>query len=199
MAEGLAAEPTAVSAGMSPTVARYASVEGAETVTDQPAGSASSAKLDRLVDDLDYPMFIVTAAREGRQAGCLVGFATQASIDPALLLVCVSVRNRTHSVAQHATALGVHLLGPDQRALAALFGSTTGDDVDKFARCRWALGDGGVPLLTDCPRRMAGRIVERHPLGDHTGFLLAPVTLDAASGPVLTFQDLHRPPPGHPA
>ncbi len=31
---------------------------------------------------MDYPMFVVTAAAAGEQSGCLVGFATQCSIDP---------------------------------------------------------------------------------------------------------------------
>src|SRR5207248_6722269 len=33
---------------------------------------------------------------------------------------------------------------------AALFGARTGDEVDKFTRCRWTSGPAGVPLLDDC-------------------------------------------------
>ena len=40
-----------------------------------------------LVSGCDYPMFIVTAAAGADRDGCLVGFACQASIDPARLLV----------------------------------------------------------------------------------------------------------------
>ncbi|HEY3020115.1 MAG TPA: flavin reductase, partial [Solirubrobacteraceae bacterium] len=87
-----------------------------------------------VVGDLDYPMFIVTAAAAGERAGCLVGFATQTSIDPARFLVCVSRRNRTYGVACAARALGVHVVPAGASALAELFGGETGDDVDKFAR-----------------------------------------------------------------
>ena len=47
-------------------------------MTDGPAG------LDPFVGALDYPMYVVTAAGAGAEwDGCLVGFATQCSIDPA--------------------------------------------------------------------------------------------------------------------
>ena len=45
-----------------------------------------------LVGDLEYPMFIVTAPGP---LGCLVGFTTQASIDPARFIICLSHKNRT--------------------------------------------------------------------------------------------------------
>lgn len=38
--------------------------------------------LEALTAALDYPMFVVTVAAGGERAGCLVGFATQCSIDP---------------------------------------------------------------------------------------------------------------------
>ena len=41
----------------------------------------------KLVGQLDYPMFIVTTHFEGERDGCLVGFATQCSIHPPRLIV----------------------------------------------------------------------------------------------------------------
>ncbi|MES9607189.1 MULTISPECIES: flavin reductase family protein [Actinomadura] len=159
---------------------------------------------DRFVAGFDYPMFVVTAADPGAgtRAGCLVGFTTQTSIEPFRFLVCLSRRNRTYRAAERASVLAVHVLGrgEDQRELAALFGERTGDEIDKFARCSWRPGPEGVPLLTGVPRRMVGRIVERTELGDHAGFLLAPidVTIEAEADP-LTFQALPDLDPGHEA
>ncbi|EMY34690.1 oxidoreductase [Arthrobacter crystallopoietes BAB-32] len=141
--------------------------------------------IDRLVSGLDYPMLIVTAASEqaGRvsRSGCLVGFATQCSISPARFLVCISKNNHTHRVAREAAVLAIHLPAADQRGLASLFGEHTGDEVDKFAECEWTDGPGGVPLLTDCPRRMVAKVLDRFDLGDHTGFLVAPVDATVSS------------------
>jgi flavin reductase (DIM6/NTAB) family NADH-FMN oxidoreductase RutF len=155
--------------------------------------------LAAFTDALDYPMYVVTAAAGGRRSGCLVGFGSQVSIHPARLLVCVSVVNHTHPVAVEAGVLGVHLLDRSQHALAALFGAETGDDVDKFAECGWREGPEGVPVLTDAPRHLVGRVLERYPLGDHTGFLLEPVEVSGGDLRPLMFSDVEDLDPGHPA
>jgi flavin reductase (DIM6/NTAB) family NADH-FMN oxidoreductase RutF len=144
-------------------------------------------------------MYVVTATAGGRRSGCLVGFGSQVSIDPPRLLVCVSVVNHTHPIAMEAGVLAVHLLDRSQHALATLFGSETGDDVDKFADCAWTEGPEGVPVLTDPPRHLVGRVLARHPLGDHTGFLLEPVEVTGGALAPLMFSDAKDLEPGHPA
>lgn len=131
--------------------------------------------LDALVRRLDTPMFVVTAAAGGVPQGCLVAFATQCSIHPPRLLVCLSVENRTYAAASQSQALAVHLLGRDQHELAALFGERTGDNTDKFADCTWHPGRTGAPVLADCAAWVEGDVLERLRLGDHVGFVLAPV------------------------
>lgn len=90
---------------------------------------------DGFVSSLDYPMLIVTTVGGGERAGCLVGFATQCSIDPPRFLVCVSENNRTYRVLRRAETMVVHLVPEDALQLAELFGGETGDEEDKFARC----------------------------------------------------------------
>jgi flavin reductase (DIM6/NTAB) family NADH-FMN oxidoreductase RutF len=155
---------------------------------------------NELAGDLDYPMFIVTAARAGERAGCLVGFATQVSIDPARFLVCISKKNRTLGLAREARLLAVHLVPQEQRHLAELFGGATGDDIDKFARCAWSTGPAGTPLLDACRSRFVGRVVSRVDMGDHVGFLLEPVAADHVRDErPLTFQSAKEIDPGHEA
>lgn len=155
---------------------------------------------DAFVDGLDYPMFVVTAANGSERSGCLVGFTTQASIDPPRMLVCLSKANRTYEVAGRSDVLAVHVLDPAERELAELFGGHTGDEVDKFAHCRWTPGPEGVPLLSDAPRRLVGRVLARHELGDHVGFLLEPLRVEAYDeGPVLDYDEVEDLEPGHAA
>lgn len=135
---------------------------------------------ETVVKLLDYPMFVVTTAAEGSQGGCLVGFATQASISPARYLVALSDKNSTYRLATRATHLVVHVLGADHRALAELFGGQTGDETDKFAQCSWRPGPGGAPILDGVAGWFSGRIIERLPMGDHVGHLL-----EAGTGRVL--------------
>ncbi len=136
--------------------------------------SPAADALARMVAALDGAMVLVTCADGEDRAGCLVGFHTQTSIDPPRFLACISRTNRTHRVAARAPVLAVHRLGPGDRALAELFGAETGDEVDKFARCRWRPGPGGAPLVEGVAGWVVGDVVARVPLGDHTGHLLSP-------------------------
>ena len=153
-----------------------------------------------LVADLEYPMAVVTCDDGRQHSGCLVGFLSQCSIDPPRMMVWISETNHTHPVALSSDHLGVHLLSSAERDLAELFGSRTGDEVDKFSRCHWHRGAGGAPVLDDCARWFVGRVLEHRAHGDHTGFLLEPVELSPTGEPwpsQLGFQavrDLH---PGH--
>ncbi len=158
----------------------------------------STDALGALTAALDYPMFVVTATAGTERGGCLVGFTTQCSIDPVRFLVCLSRRNHTCRVASRAELLAVHLLGPEQRALAELFGTETGDETDKLARCRWTPGPQGTPLLDECPNRLLGRTVDRFDAGDHLAFLLDVVDAWADGvDALLTFQSVRDLEPGH--
>lgn len=159
------------------------------------------AEFQRLVAALDYPMYILTVAVGDQRSGCLVGFGTQCSIRPPRYWVCVSKRNHTFGPARLAETMVVHVPGPDQLALARLFGEETADEVDKFEQCEWEPGpDGTTPVLTGCPRWFAGRVVNSVDTGDHVSFLLEPFA--ASSGEVegqLGFQEVKDMEPGHEA
>ena len=99
---------------------------------------------DRLMSLLDYPMFVVTTRADDELSGCLVGFSTQVSIDPPRFLVGLSKRNRTYRIASRADHLAVHLVPRTHAEMARLFGSETGDRVDKFERC------AGTPARRTC-------------------------------------------------
>jgi flavin reductase (DIM6/NTAB) family NADH-FMN oxidoreductase RutF len=153
-----------------------------------------------LVGELDHSMFIVTVRAGDELAGCLVGFATQSSIDPPRFLICLSRKNHTYQVANGSEALAVHFLPRQAEALARLFGGHSGDDVDKFAHCAWEPGPGGLPILQECGNWFLGRVLERLDLGDHVGFLLEPIAAHRDGS--QTHFEFHRAKniaPGHPA
>jgi flavin reductase (DIM6/NTAB) family NADH-FMN oxidoreductase RutF len=153
-----------------------------------------------LVGEIDYPMFIVTARSGDELGGCLVGFATQCSIDPPRFAVCLSNKNRTYRLAVDADALAVHLVPADAEPLVELFGGETGDEVDKFSRCEWRAGPAGLPLLEGCPNWFAGEVAERLDAGDHVIFVLAPFDGHAESADgQFQFHRAKRIEPGHEA
>ncbi len=159
-----------------------------------------AAAFDRIVDSIDPPMYVVTAAAGGERSGCLVGFATQASIDPPRLLVCLSKVNHTFAVAAATDLLAVHVLRRGDHHLARRFGHETGDEVDKFAGLDVTSGPGGVPVLAGLDH-VVGRVLDRVDCGDHVAVLLAPEGGDAshADEPQLGLRDVTDVEPGHPA
>lgn len=149
---------------------------------------------EELVAGLDYPMFIATVPGDG----CLVGFATQCSIDPPRFLACLSNKNRTYRLARDAEHMAIHVVPADRTDLAALFGGETGDEVDKLDRCSWEEGPGGVPLLEGCAW-LVGRILEQIEVGDHVAFELDVLEARGSTPDPLRFQEAKQIDPGHEA
>jgi flavin reductase (DIM6/NTAB) family NADH-FMN oxidoreductase RutF len=151
----------------------------------------------RLAAKINYPVYVVTTAVEGKRSGCLVGFATQCSIHPPRFLVCISKKNHTYPLALRSTVLAVHVMEERHRPVAELFGGETGDEVDKFALAGWR-AIHGVPVLDACDAWFTGWVRQRIDLGDHMGFLLAPIeaTADVAAAQLM-FQQTRDMDPGH--
>src|SRR3954451_5456906 len=156
---------------------------------------------DALTSGLEYPMFVVTAAAGEERSGCLVGFATQCSISPPVVLVCISKANHTYPVASAATSLVVHYLGEQDLELARLFGERTGDATDKFSLCGWQPRPDGTPVLEGCRGWVTGDVVSRTDVGDHVAFAVAVTAAQArdASARQLGFGQVKDLSPGHPA
>lgn len=146
-------------------------------------------------------MYLVTVAVGDERAGCLIGFATQCSIDPPHFLACLSNKNRTLRLALTSSAMAVHLVPRRAQHLARLFGGETGDETDKFSRCAWHEGPQGLPILDECGSWFAGAILHHLELGDHVGFLLEPFAAEESqpTEPLLFFSEASSIEPGHPA
>jgi flavin reductase (DIM6/NTAB) family NADH-FMN oxidoreductase RutF len=144
--------------------------------------------LAELLGEQDRTMWLLTVSAAGERSGCLMGFATQTSLDPPRFLACLSRANHTFGVAAAASHVAVHAC-PDEAdlALARLFGEETGEEVDKFARCEWHDGPEGQPVLAGVPGWFVGRILDRLEVGDHVGLLLEPVAVDGTLEGTLTF------------
>jgi flavin reductase (DIM6/NTAB) family NADH-FMN oxidoreductase RutF len=130
---------------------------------------------DCIVEGLEYPMFVVSAAADGEADACLVGFTTQCSIEPPRFAVFLSKANRTYELAERATILVVHRVAATQRDMAEHFGGISEhDEPGKLGRWAWRPGPGGAPVIGECDW-FAGTVVGRYDAGDHVGFVLAPV------------------------
>jgi len=133
---------------------------------DRSPDAAVDDAFDALMANADSAMIALTVAVGDERSGCLVGFHCQASINPRQYAVWLSKANHTYDVAVQAETYAVHFLRGTDRDLAVLFGTATGDEVDKFDRVPWTAGPNGVPLLDACPNRL---VLRRHALVDAGG------------------------------
>lgn len=146
-------------------------------------------------------MYVVTVQGADGPSGCLVGFASQVSIDPPLFLVGMSEQNHTWRVSHGVSHLAVHLIPRANSELVRLFGEETGDRVDKFAACSWRTGPHCVPILQDASAWFVGEVTTRIDLGDHVGHVLAPVAVRQTPevSACVTSRDAIHLRPGHEA
>lgn len=131
---------------------------------------------DEIMTWSDPVMVIVTTTNGRERAGCLVGFHAQSGMEPSGLSVWLSKANHTFRVAVFAPTLAVHFPAAGDLALATTFGTLSGDEHDKFARCEWHPGTDGVPLLDGCPNRIVARKAALlDTTSDHVCVVLDPV------------------------
>lgn len=156
--------------------------EARRTTLAAPVGEALAPEdpvtveaFNEVMGALDFPMVVITASDGRERSGCLAGFHAQASIDPPRYMVWLSKKNHTYRVARGAEVLAVHFPSAGQHDLAELFGTTTGDEIDKFARCAWHAGPADATIVDAIARWFVGRITQTLDTGDHVGFLLEPL------------------------
>jgi flavin reductase (DIM6/NTAB) family NADH-FMN oxidoreductase RutF len=162
---------------------------------------AGTGAFDTIMTTMSSPMVVVTTVMGDERAGCLVGFHAQASIEPAHYSVWLSKANHTYRVAIRASHLAIHFLTSHDRDLARVFGSESGDDLDKFDLCDTEPGPHGVPLLSRCANRLvARRVALLDAGGDHVCVLAEPIDVRAsASFTPLRLADVRDLDAGHPA
>lgn len=159
----------------------------------------ASAAFSALTTGSDPAMAIVTTAAGDERGGCLIGFHVQSSMDPARYCVWLSKANHTYRLALRATHVGVHFLQATDLELAELFGTRTGDDVDKFADVPSRVHPVGIPLLTQVPNWLvARRVALLDDGGDHVCLSTELVDASAVDGyqPMRLSQVEHLE-PGH--
>lgn len=134
----------------------------------------------------------VVAVRDvdGTDHGMTVSAFCSVSLEPPLVLVCI---DHTATIAPHlavATYLGISVLGGKQAALSRRFADP---DADRFDGVPVVRGSTGVPLIGGAIAQLEGRIVARHPGGDHT-IVVAEVIAASATGdhPLVYFRGEYR-------
>lgn len=114
---------------------------------------------------------VVTASRDADRFGITVSSFASVSIEPPLVLVCVSRGLLTHAAIEHSQAFAVNILGIHQVEVGRRFAGLTPETGDRFSGLSWSTSGTGAPLLDDSLACLDCRLHASHDGGDHTIFV----------------------------
>ena len=127
---------------------------------------------------------VLTARHGGADFGATASAVSSLSLDPPMLLVCMSLRGSTQRAIQESRMFGVNILDEDQGQIAERFASLRGE---RFAGLNVELGGLGVPRLTDALAFCECHVVEDVTAGTHRVFLADVTRAVAREGFPLTY------------
>lgn len=111
---------------------------------------------------------VTTLALDGLRVGLTVNSFASVSLDPPIVLWCLSRSSASAPQFLAATRFAISVLAFDQVAVAQRFASR---HPDRFAGIGCRIGPGGVPLLDGEIAHLVCRNMARHPTGDHLVFI----------------------------
>jgi flavin reductase (DIM6/NTAB) family NADH-FMN oxidoreductase RutF len=107
---------------------------------------------------------VVTTAQDGELHGMTANSVTSVSLDPMLVLVCLTKGARTSLAIQAAERLAINILGEHQEDLCRRF-ARPGED--HFEGLELQEGPHGLPLLPGCLAHLTAAVTEVIEAGDH--------------------------------
>ena len=137
---------------------------------------------------------VITTVHEGRRHGMTANSVTSVSLDPALILVCLTRGARTALAIQKAGRCAVNFLREDQEEISRRFAAPL---QDHFEGLQVEEGPDGLPILPESLAYLTCRTTEVVPAGDHD-IVLAEVESAKTNGgnPLVFFLGGYRRLPG---
>lgn len=115
---------------------------------------------------------ITVATDDGRVHGMTANAFTSVSLDPLLVLVCVSRRARTHALVHARGRFGVNVLAEDQQPLADHFARPAREQRSAHPNdVRYRYTKDGTPLMETCLAQLEYRVAATYAQGAHTIFI----------------------------
>ena len=150
------------------------------TVEEQPAARISSEHYRDVLGHFITGVTAVTGMHVDGPAGFTCQSFASLSLDPPLVLLCVSKASTSWSKVSTSGRLAVNVLAHDQSGLARRFAVSGGD---KFEGVSWSVGRfSGAPVLTGTLGWLECEITTVHEAGDHWIVVSRVLDLGAVAG-----------------
>jgi flavin reductase (DIM6/NTAB) family NADH-FMN oxidoreductase RutF len=109
---------------------------------------------------------VVTTEAGGELHGMTINSLTSVSLQPTLLLICLTRPSRTATAIDRRGAFVVNLLGANQGHVSNVFARPAEDHFGD--RTVYVLDDAGMPRIVGAMAHLACEVEQRHEAGDHT-------------------------------
>src|SRR3954447_4702202 len=153
--------------------------------TGDPRGIVDRSRLRRATGSFLTGVTVVTALdASGKPRGMTANSFTTVSVDPPLVLVCVSRKSESFPALRDCSAFAVSIVADDQVELARRF-ATSG--VDKFEGVAVRSLVTGAPLLDGAVAWIDCTVHDRHDAGDHIILVGDVVAVDSVDGRPLGY------------
>jgi flavin reductase (DIM6/NTAB) family NADH-FMN oxidoreductase RutF len=132
---------------------------------------------------------VITAERSpGHVHGMTANSFTSVSLDPLLILICVSHTAQLLPMLKRQKRFGVNILKDSQRAISEYFaGIEESVEREKRLGIRYRWTEKGIPLLENALVHLACNVVDSHVAGDHTIFIAEVESVEIYDGEPLLY------------
>lgn len=139
----------------------------------QPRALSPQAAMRSVMSQFATGVTVLTAGSGGNCHGMTANAFTSVSLDPPMVLCCVSRAARMHELIMSANSFAVSILGAEQKAIARYFADwQRPSGRAQFDAVRWEPGQRtGAPLLTGALAWVECELVKAYDGGDHSIFL----------------------------
>lgn len=127
----------------------------------------------KVLRDMTYGLYAVTAAHEGERGVFTANWLSQASFDPPLVMLSVENDSSTLPLIRDSGIFAICPFDSSQKALAAALGKPKSRAGDKFATLDLAVVDtaSGIPALADALGYLVCAVRSEAPAGDSVVFI----------------------------
>ncbi len=149
----------------------------------------------KALHNIDYGMYVVTAAYSEKKNGQIANTVIQLSSDPYMVGVCVNRKNLTHDLIDKSGHFAVSVLDQETpMRFIGVFGFKSGRDLDKFEGINFDLGATGCPLVIDNALSVFEvKVIGKMDIATHTMFVGKVVSGKVLKqGTTLTYSYYHH-------
>lgn len=123
--------------------------------------------------DLSYGLYVLTAKQGGKDNGCIINTAVQATTSPNRMTITVNKQNYTHDMIAVTGEFNVSILAESAGfPLFERFGFQSGRDNDKFDGFKCPRAENGIAYAAEnTTAYISCKVVNSVDLGSHTLFI----------------------------